>query len=201
MISQIANLSERLFTIFSSHAFLSMKGQANEVPLFIQTYDAAHEDDLRNMVEGLAARLRSEGKTVSRADLFDLVLDDLDDSQLLYGLIEEEATFTKAEVLETLRNCSDPRTHLVPRLKKVIDLGSDLTFLTGSGRLFPFLRTHTILESVQPAMLRHPIIIFFPGRYDQDATGGSHLQLFGSIPSPLINNPYYRASNMDHYRI
>jgi hypothetical protein len=139
MISQIANLSERLFTIFSSQAFLSMKGQANEVPLFIQTYDTAHEDDLRNMVEGLAARLRSEGKTVSRADLFDLVLDDLDDSQLLSGLIEEEASFTKAELLETLRNCSDPRTHLVPRLKQVIDLGSDLTFLTGSGRLFPFL--------------------------------------------------------------
>ena len=138
MISQIANLSERLFTIFSSQAFLSLKGQANEVPLFIQTYDTAHEDDLRNMVEGLAARLRSEDKTVSRADFFDLVLDDLDDSQLLSGLIEEEASFTKAEVLETPRNCADPRTHLVPRLKQVIDLGSDLTFLTGSGRLFPF---------------------------------------------------------------
>jgi len=25
--------------------------------------------------------------------------------------------------------------------------------------------------------------------------------LFGSIPSPRINNPYYRATNLDHYRL
>jgi hypothetical protein len=79
--------------------------------------------------------------------------------------------------------------------------GSQLTLITGSGRLFPFLRTHTILESLQPAMLRHPIVIFLPGRYEQDPSGRSHLQLFGSIPSAEIHNPYYRASNMDHYRI
>ena len=79
--------------------------------------------------------------------------------------------------------------------------GTQLTLITGPGRIFPFLRTHTILESLQPAMLRHPVVIFFPGEYAQDPTGGSHLRLFGSIPSPRINNPYYRATNLDHYRL
>jgi hypothetical protein len=45
------------------------------------------------------------------------------------------------------------------------------------------------------------VVIFFPGEYAQDPSGGSHLRLFGSIPSPRINNPYYRATNLDHYRI
>jgi Domain of unknown function (DUF1788) len=201
MIGAMADLSERLFKIFRSNGFLSMKGQANEVPLFIQTYDPSHEDELRLMLDSLTARLRNEGLTISRADLFDLVLAELEDSHLLSGLLQEEPSFTKAEMLETLRNCSDPKGHLVPRLQGAISDGSQLTLITGSGRVFPFLRTHSILESMQPAMQRHPIVIFFPGKYEQDPLGGSHLQLFGAIPSPVINNPYYRAANMDHYRI
>ena len=50
-------------------------------------------------------------------------------------------------------------------------------------------------------MLRHPVVIFFPGEYTQDLDGGSHLRLFGSIPAPVINNPYYRATNLDRYAI
>lgn len=201
MIDRVAQLSERLFQILQSSEFLKMKGQANEVPLFIQTYDPKDEDDLRIMLESLTARLRSQGLIVNRADLFDLVLTDLKAKRILGDLIQDEPSFTKDEVLETLRNCSDPRTQLIPRLREVMTDGSQLTLITGSGRLFPFLRTHTILESLQPAMLHHPIVIFFPGRYEQDTTGGSHLQLFGSIPSPVINNPYYRASNLENYRI
>lgn len=201
MLDSVARLSERLFQILRSPGFLTMKGQANEVPLFIQTYDPKDEDDVRVMVEGLSARLRTQGLIVSRADLFDLVLADLASKQILGDLIREESSFTKAEVLETLRNCSDPRSHLVPRLGELMKDGSQLTLITGSGRLFPFLRTHTILESLQPAMLHHPIVIFFPGQYEQDPAGGSHLKLFGSVPSPAINNPYYRASNLENYRI
>jgi hypothetical protein len=201
MISSMAKLSERLFQVLRSSDFLAMKGQANEVPLFIQTYDPAEEDELRIMLESLTARLRSEGLILNRADFFDLVLSELEATRILGDLVREEASFSKAEVFETLRNCSNPKTQLIPRLRDLINDGSQLTLITGSGRLFPFLRTHTILESLQPAMLRHPIVIFFPGRYEQDSSGGSHLQLFGSIPSPVINNPYYRASNMDHYRI
>ena len=117
-------------------------------------------------------------------------------------LLLNESTFEKVEVLETLQNYSDPKTHLIPRLIRAIgDGGTQLTLITGPGRIFPFLRTHTILESLQPAMLRHPVIIFFPGKYDQAASGGSHLRLFGEIPSPLINNPYYRATNLDYYKL
>jgi len=201
MLDRVAQLSDRLFQILQSSEFLTMKGQANEVPLFIQTYDPKDEDDLRIMLEGLTARLRSEGLVVNRADFFDLVLTDLKAKRILSDLIQDEPSFTKAEVFETLRNCSDPRAHLIPLLSEVMKDGSQLTLITGSGRLFPFLRTHTILESLQPAMLHHPIVIFFPGKYEQDPTGGSHLQLFGSIPSPVINSPYYRASNLDNYRI
>jgi hypothetical protein len=152
------------------------------------------------MVDGLAGRLQSTGLILKSLDLFKLVLDELEDEGILADLLENEKTYDKCELLDTLQNYSDPQTHLIPRL--IREIGGDdtqLTLITGPGRIFPFLRTHTILESLQPAMLRHPVVIFFPGEYSQDPAGGSHLRLFGSIPSPRINNPYYRATNLDQY--
>ncbi|MDB6151874.1 MAG: hypothetical protein JWL90_327 [Chthoniobacteraceae bacterium] len=195
------DLSERLFKTLSHPNFLAMKGLANEVPIFIQTYEPAKEDAIRRMVESLAIRLQNTGITLTSLDLFSLVLEELEENDILEDLLRDEASSQKVEILETLQNYSDPKTHLIPRLIKAIGDGSQLTLITGPGRIFPFLRTHTILESLQPAMLRHPVVIFFPGEYNQDPAGGSHLRLFGSIPSPRIHNPYYRATNLDHYRL
>jgi hypothetical protein len=196
------DLSEEIFKKLSHPPFLAMQGLANEVPIFIQTYEAAQEDAIRRMVESLAIRLQNTGITVKSIDLLSLVLDELEEHGILEDFLREESNSEKVAVLETLQNYSDPKTHLIPRLiREIGEDGAQLALITGPGRIFPFLRTHTILESLQPAMLRHPVVIFFPGEYAQDPTGGSHLRLFGSIPSPRINNPYYRATNLDHYRI
>jgi hypothetical protein len=202
MNSEMNALAERLFRLLGHPDFLAMKGLANEVPIFIQTYDPAQEDALRRMVDSLATRMRNRGIAVTTVDLFDLVLDELAESEVLDELLENEAQWARADVLETLQNLSDPRTHLIPRLVRSMG-GTDtqLTLVTGPGRVFPFLRTHTILESLQPAMLRHAVVMFFPGEYTQEPGGGSHLKLFGSVPSPRIVNPYYRAINLAHYRL
>ncbi|RYD29165.1 MAG: DUF1788 domain-containing protein [Verrucomicrobiaceae bacterium] len=200
--TDLPQLSERLFHIFRKPDFLAMKGLANEVPIHIQTYEPAAEDGIRRMVGGLVSRLRSQGLVLKALDLFDLVLGELEDAEILEDLLSGESQSLKGDILETLQNYSDPRTHLIPRLiREIGGDGTQLTLITGSGRLFPFLRTHTILESLQPAMLRHPVVIFFPGEYLQEPGGGSHLRLFGSIPSPRIHNPYYRATNLDHHRL
>lgn len=200
--STIDELAERLFEILSKPDFLAMKGLANEVPIFIQTYEPKDEDALRRMVSGLANRLRSAGIVVKTLDLLDLVLEELEAEGLLDDILKYEAEWERADVLETLQNYSDPKSHLIPRLVKAIETdGTQLTLITGPGRVYPFLRTHNVLESLQPAMLHHPVVIFFPGKYIQDPDGGSHLQLFGSQTSPRMTTPYYRASNLDHYRL
>jgi hypothetical protein len=198
----IRDLPERLFKIFSQADFLMMKGLANEVPIFIQAYDPALEDHVRRTVGGVSTRLRNIGIVVKVLDLFEIVLEELAEQNLLDGLVRHEAEFQKVELLETLRNYSNPKTRIIPRLIRSIgEERVQLTLITGAGRVFPFLRTHTLLESLQPAMLRHPVVIFFPGEYVQEQGGGSQLRLFGSIPIPRINNPYYRATNLDHYRL
>lgn len=201
-MSDLNALTERLVRLLGDADFLAMKGLANEVPIFIQTYDAAQEDGIRRLAEAVTNRLRARGVGVKALDLFELVLEELEARGRLGRILEREAQWSKAELLETLQNLADPETRLIPRLISAIAGGEkQLTLLTGAGRLFPFLRTHSLLESLQPAMLHYPIVLFFPGEYTQDPGGGSHLRLFGAIPSPRIHNPYYRAMNLDHYRL
>jgi hypothetical protein len=194
-------LAERLFRIITSRDFLAMKGLANEVPIFIQAYEPAQEVGVRQMVDGLTGRMRSKGLVVKTLDLFNLVLEELEEHDLLSDIMQNEGSWKKVELFETLKNYSDPKTHMIPRLMRSIGEDTQVTLLTGVGRVYPFLRTHTILESLQPAMLPHPVVMFFPGEYTHAPGGGSHLRLFGTHPSPRIHNPYYRAFNLDHYRL
>lgn len=198
----MADATEHLFEILSHPDFLSMKGLANEVPIFIHAYEPQEEDAARRMVENLASRLRAKGIAVAVINLFDLVLDQLEEEGRLDQIILMESSMGKRKLLELLGNLSDPKTRLIPRLLQRMDEeDTGLTILTGVGRVFPFLRTHTVLESLQPAMMRHPVVMLFPGHYTQENGTGSQLRLFGSLPSPPIYRPYYRAFNLAHYRL
>ena len=194
--------SDRLFRILSHPDFLAMKGLANEVPIFIETYEPQDEDKVRRMVGNLAARLRSSGISVAVVDLFDLILAQLEEEGRLQQILEREPSIGKRKLLELMGNLSDPKTRLIPRVMAAIgDENVQLALLTGVGRVFPFLRTHTILESLQPAMVSRPVVMFFPGQYIQEENGASVLRLFGSLASPPLYRPYYRAFNLAHYRL
>jgi len=178
-----------------------MKGLSGEVPIFIHTYEATEEDSAREAATALTTRLRDHGVACAHFDLFDLVLDQLDEEGRLARLLAQEAQLGKAKLLETMTNLTDAKTRLVPRLMRRLEAENpSLSILTGVGRVYPFLRTHTILDSLQPAMMRQPVVMFFPGHYTQEQGIGSQLRLFGSLPAPMLYRPYYRAFNLAHYR-
>lgn len=189
---------ESLFQILSSERFLTMQGLANEVPIFIKTYEVTEEDRMAGMIKALGSRLRNCGIKVAEVDLFNLLLDELRDAGLLDDLIQDEPTFDREDLYDTLRNHADSTSRLVPRLvRQMEEEDVRLTLLSGVGHIFPFLRAHTLLDSIQPAMMEHPVVLFFPGEYTQTEGLGSQLRLFGSLPS----KGYYRAFNLDHYRL
>lgn len=191
-------LSQHLFSVLSSERFLSMQGLANEVPIFIQTYDVADEDQMTATVKALASRLRNAGIEAAELNLFGLLLEELKEEGLLDDLLVGEPSFNRVDLFDTLKNHADPTTRLVPRLVKRMEAPHvKLTLLSGVGHVFPFLRAHTLLDSIQPAMMRHPVVMFFPGEYNQVVGLGSQLRLFGSLPP----KGYYRAINLDHYRL
>ena len=191
-------LLDRLFSILSHSNFLSMQGLANEVPIFIQPYDVRAEDQVSSMTKALIQRLRTSGIKVAEVDLFRLLLDELKEEGLLDAFTDEDAGYDRVDLLRDLKNYADPRTRIVPRLVRLMEEEIvQLTLVSGVGHIFPFMRAHTLLDSIQPVMMQHPLVMFFPGEYIQMPGLGSQLRLFGTLPA----KGYYRAFNLDHYRL
>ena len=54
------------------------------------------------------------------------------------------------------------------------------------------MRSHNVLNNLQSVAANKPMLLFFPGRYEQSNTLGSSLVLFGK----LTDDQYYRAKNI-----
>ena len=77
----------------------------------------------------------------------------------------------------------------MPRIKQMIeDSPAKVYFLTGIGMVFPYIRSHNILNNLQNVAKDSPTVTFFPGNYN-----GHTLNLFGL----LKDDNYYRAFNID----
>ena len=59
-----------------------------------------------------------------------------------------------------------------------------IVFLTGIGKCYPILRSHKVLNNLHQAFVRCPVVLFFPGTYDEQS-----LMLFNEIK----DDNYYRA--------
>jgi hypothetical protein len=78
---------------------------------------------------------------------------------------------------------------LLPKIKQLIEESeAQVYFLTGIGLVFPFIRSHTVLNNLQSIAKDSPTITFFPGDYN-----GHTLNLFGL----LKDDNYYRAFNIE----
>jgi hypothetical protein len=68
----------------------------------------------------------------------------------------------------------------------------DVMFITGVGEVFPYIRSHNVLNNLQSTATDQPTVLFFPGRYIQSLESGASLDLFGR----LHDDRYYRAFNI-----
>ena len=61
---------------------------------------------------------------------------------------------------------------------------NSVVFITGIGKCYPLLRSHTVLNNLHQVIDSVPVVMFYPGEYD-----GQELVLFGEIK----DDNYYRA--------
>ena len=100
---------------------------------------------------------------------------------------------TKSKIKETLNGVLDPARHLVPAISEKAKVAEfDVLFITGVGEVFPYIRSHNVLNNLQSAVKKHPVVMFFPGSYQHDLATGASLDLF----SRLQDDKYYRAYNI-----
>lgn len=193
----IVSEERHVLAVLSSKRFLRMEGLGNEIPFFIWAYPPQRELEVQEATGRILSVLRSEhGLNVLAVDLFNLSITLLEERGrgLLDRLEDLEPTRSRSDFRRDLQRMLDPERHIVPAIKQKIDIEADLDILvlTGIGRVFPFVRSHNILNNLQRAASRIPVLTLFPGEYRQSATTGSSLVLFDR----LTDDQYYRAKNI-----
>jgi hypothetical protein len=184
---------EHLFAVLSGRRFLQMDGLGNEVPFFIYPY--APEDALAvaQAKKRIQNKLSQKGIGVREVNLYDLSVEILKDRGVWERVLAAEPDQDKEDFRELLQGMLDPQVHLAQAIRsKIDDGGFDIFFLTGIGEVFPYIRSHNVLNNLQSVVTAKPMLVFFPGRYEQSDTLGSSLVLFGR----LKDDQYYRAKNI-----
>lgn len=190
--------AEHLARVISSKRFLEKQGLGNEVPFFICAFEPEDGLTIPEDRADLVARLRHSGVRVLDIDLYDLSLQILEDRGILEQLLDIEAETEKAELKELLQGVLDVQEHLIPAIaQRIADNPHDVIFLSGVGEVYPFLRSHNVLNNLQSTAKDRPTVMFFPGKYTHALATGASLELFGQ----LHDDKYYRAFNIMNYEV
>ena len=184
------SFEERLNQILpkiSSDEFLNSKGLGNEIGFWIFDYPPEREMEMRDFLTRTVLTSLNKSQPPIRAgiiNLFDLVIQLLQERQLLDKAIDMQRTKGDEAVMAALRPVLK-EDKLAQKVVTLVDLYNiDLLMLWGVGSAYPMLRTHTLLSALHPLMGRTPLLMFYPGRYD-----GYSLRLFNK----LSEDHYYRA--------
>lgn len=188
---------KHLLEVTSSQRFLKNEG-VDEIPFYIYAYDPKLSIDATEDKESLKKQLDQQGVSVLEINLYDLAVQILKQNGDWNWYIEKEPSMTKQEFREELQGILDVENVLTPEIAKMIkDTEHDLVFLTGIGEVFPYIRSHSILNNLQVVAKHKPTVIFFPGEYQHSLDKGATLKLFNK----LEDDKYYRAFNIDEYGI
>lgn len=182
-----------LFDVIRSPRFLAMEGLGNEVPFFIYPFDPTDALEVQEIERRLVNKLSLEGITVFTVNLYDLSIDVLQERGVWDRVIEIEPEQDKNDFRELLQGLLDPGDQLKDAFAaRIAEQDFGVLFLTGVGEVFPYIRSHNVLNNVQSVLKDKPMLLFFPGDYRQSDTLGSSLELFGR----LHDDQYYRAKNI-----
>lgn len=169
-------------------SFRQSSGRANEVNYWIFDYPPDRELEVRERIKYMQNRNAKGGEELDLKvfDLYDIIIDFLDKNNFL----EECYKFEKKKGLERIGKAvsnsmkiNDDDSYIVQYIKDNTPENA-IVFLTGIGKCFPILRSHKVLNNLHQAFVRVPVVMFFPGIYNEQ-----ELILFGEIK----DDNYYRA--------
>ena len=187
----IAKKFKHILTVVQMDKFLKMEALGGEIPFFISAYNPQQELEVSKAIKGLKNKLETSGLKVLELNLYTIAMELLDAELGIGEIFNLEKEMEKDDFKSALQSVLDIRQVMIPALKTKIDEDKfDLYFVTGIGQVYPFLRSHNILNNLQNIAKEAPTLMFFPGIYN-----GHSLELFGR----LKDDNYYRAFNIDNH--
>ena len=184
---------ESLFKILSSNRFLNKEGLGGELPFFIHSFPVIKQALVDTNIQSLIKRLQNEGIDILEIHLYQLCVDILKKENLFEQIVNQEKNLPKQRLLRVLSGPLNIDSVVIPEIhKRLAASTAKIIFLTGIGAAFPIIRSHTILNNLQTLVGDLPLVMFFPGTYNNQS-----LTLFDR----LKDDNYYRAHNLNDYKI
>ncbi len=150
---------------------------------------------MERLQKQLIKRLEQHGVGILDVNLYDLAIELLTKRGVWEQALEQEQSFSKDQLKELLQGILDPEAHLVPAIThKMNDIPFDVMFLSGIGEVFPYIRSHNVLNNLQKIAKEKPTVMFYPGFFQHSMESGASLDLFGR----LHEDKYYRAFDIYH---
>ena len=180
----MAKISERLDNLkalIQDPDFLEGKGLSNEVNIRIFCYDPKEEMTVRHFVDQI--KEEQLNCRANQYDLYEVFLDILRDKRILDKVEGLEEKRGKDFIKKQFDKSCDAKT-FAAKLNYPDHQKNDVVILSGVGKVFPFMRVHSLLEAMQPLFTDVPILVLYPGEFD-----GHYVRLFNK----LKKNEYYRA--------
>lgn len=189
---------KHLLAVVGSERFLKKQGLGNEVPFFICPYKPEEAVEMERLQRQLINKLSQSGIEVLEINLYDLALQTLKKEGDWDWCMEEEQSISKEELKEELQSMLDIETVLTPAIEEKMNQSEfQVMFISGVGEVFPYIRSHNVLNNLQKTAKEKPTVMFFPGEYTHSLESGASLELFGR----LHDDKYYRAFNIFHSEV
>ncbi|MBD2757118.1 DUF1788 domain-containing protein [Spirosoma validum] len=186
--SSLTDQFDHLFAVIRSPGFLRKEALGGEIGFFIHAYEPVQQAEVEQATARLINRLKQQGVLVVEINLYTICIDLLTEQNRLDQIIERESSMPKEKLLRAMQSSLSVEGRLVPAIEaRLAQTPHQVVFLTGVGQVFPFIRSHTVLNNLQRVITQPPLVIFFPGQYN-----GRSLELFGL----LHDDNYYRAFNL-----
>lgn len=184
-------IHERLDAIIpeiQKKSFRENKGLGNEVGFYIFDYEPEYEMLVRDYIEFLVEKFKSGsgGFKIKEFDLYEIMLTILAEKGFLAKNIEMEAQKGSEYIFKATKKAlrlTDSNDLIVQFIRERVE-NDDVIFLTGVGKAWPIIRSHTVLNNLHAVVEQAPLVMFFPGTYD-----GLELVLLDEIK----DDNYYRA--------
>ena len=180
----IQNL-DKIIGRMSDEAFLSNKGLSNEVGIHVFCYSPADEIIVQNYFDELKERTDLPFRLVER-DLYKIFLEICEDRRILTRIPDMEERKGKDALLLQLQRVATPEA-FVEKMKYEPHNHGDILLINGVGKVYPFMRSHKILDNIQHVFWDIPVLMLYPGDFN-----GQDLNLF----EKFLDGHYYRAFNL-----
>ena len=187
------SFTERIYQLSNKLTieYFNSPGMAGELKFAIFDYEPKDELRIRKEVD----KILQANSIIKKYDLYEMMIEIIKEESYFENIIDVEKDFPKdvmlTQVFQPLLALEQDDNPIIRKFRESVeDDGQSIVLIVGVGKVYPIIRSHTILNNLQSVFRNNPVVMLYPGTYDSNQK--MTLRLFDR----LDDDNYYRAFNL-----